>query len=322
MNSYNLENEERKNRTNAFILTFIINAAMLFLFWKITVWSAEENQKKDEILAGGGFIMNYGTDKAGSGNVYSRNKANKSPEVVDSKPSEEIKKTKEVTVPEPEVNKNKLTPTKKEVEQPLIASTKPSSVKYKEVKEVKVDKKEKTKPLTETKKVANKPAAQPVIDNSALFPVKKDNGSNGSSGTNSKAGGASDGNSKGTGNQGQPEGRSVSDAEYTKRPPGDGSGGNGGSGAGNGSSHTLIGWTWNSKPVVDDDSNDTGVIRFKIKIDSDGDVVDISVIESTVSPNVMRKYKSALQRTKFRPTTGDKKTDYSSGTVTFRLNSR
>lgn len=323
MNSYNLENEERKNRTNAFILTFLINAAMLFLFWTITVWSAEENKKKDEVLAGGGFIMNYGTDKAGSGTNYSRNKANKSPELVDSKPAEDVKKTKVIpAVVEPEISKNKVVPTKKEVEQPLISSTRASTVKYKEVKDTKVDKKEKIKPITETKKVANKPAAQPVIDNSALFPVKKATGSNGTAGTNPKSGGASDGNSKGTGNQGQPEGRSVSDGEYNKRPSGDGSGGNGGSGGGTGSSLTLLGWTWTARPVVDDDSNDTGIIKFKITIDSDGDVVDISVTESTVSPNVMRKYKSVLQKTKFRPTTGDRKTDYSTGTVTFRLNSR
>ncbi len=84
----------------------------------------------------------------------------------------------------------------------------------------------------------------------------------------------------------------------------------------------ITGWTWTNKPNVNDDSDETGIIKFRIKVDSDGDVVDVTQIESTVSPAVAQQYKRAVQRTKFRPTSDGDKPDISTGTVTFKLNAR
>ncbi|MDZ7898848.1 MAG: hypothetical protein U5N85_12615 [Arcicella sp.] len=64
------------------------------------------------------------------------------------------------------------------------------------------------------------------------------------------------------------------------------------------------------------------LLNFRIKVDGDGDVVDVTQIESTVSPAVAQQYKRAVQRTKFKPTSDGDKPDISTGTVTFRLNPR
>lgn len=324
MNSYHLEQEESKNRQRALIITILINAIMFYLFWYITVWTGEEN-KKEELAGGGGFVLNFGTDKSGSGNVYTRNKASDLKEANESKAAPEEKKVERViakpAVVAPELEKiNKVVKSPKEA--PLVSSKISSPVKVKESLNTKADKKVLSAKPAEVKPTPT--PAKPVekINNSALLPTKKgSSASNGTTGSDSKAGGASDGNTSGKGNQGQPNGQLVQGGEYSKKPLGDGGGGTGGN-AGSGSSLSLTGWTWFSKPVVDDDSNDTGIIRFKIKVDSDGDVVDISVLESTVSPTVMQKYKKTVQRTKFRPTSDGDKPEYSSGTVTFKLSPR
>jgi periplasmic protein TonB len=167
-----------------------------------------------------------------------------------------------------------------------------------------------------------KPTPQPKVDEGALFPAKKGtSNTNGTSGTNNRQGGAADGEGGGKGNQGQPNGNVVEGGTYKKVPVGDGGGGTGGN-KGGGTALSLTGWTWNAKPNVDDNSDETGVIKFRIKVDSDGDVVDVTQIESTVSPAVAQQYKRAVQRTKFRPTSDGDKPDISTGTVTFRLNPR
>lgn len=324
MNSYHLEEEEEsKNRQKALIITIVINAIMFYLFWYITVWTSEEN-KKEEIAGGGGFVMNFGTDKSGSGRVYTRNKASDLKEEIESKAAPEEKKIEKVAPPvvSPPLEKVKVAKSKPVKEAPLVSSKLTSPVKVKEEVVSKVAKKVEPKP-TESKTVATaKPVEKAKIDNSALLPTKRGNAtSNGTNGSESRPGGASDGTSKGKGNQGQPEGKIVEGGEYTKRPAGDGNGGTGGN-AGSGSSLSMTGWTWYSKPVVDDDSNDTGIIRFKIKVDSDGDVVDISLIESSVSPTVMQKYKNTVKRTKFKPTSDGDRPEYSSGTVIFKLSPR
>lgn len=314
MNSYQLEQEESKNRQRALIITILVNAVMFYLFWYITVWTGEEN-KKEELAGGGGFVLNFGTDKSGSGNVYTRNKANDLKEAVESKPApaeKEVVKPAVVTPPVAEVKKTTKVPT----EAPIVSSKLSSPFKVKEELSKKIDKKpvDVKPPVSPTKPVEK-------VNTSALLPTKKGNTANGAVGSVAKPGGASDGNTNGRGNQGQPNGQLVQGGEYSKKPIGEGGGGTGGN-AGNGSSLSLTGWTWYSKPVVDDDSNDTGIIKFRIKVDSDGDVVDISLIESTVSPTVMQKYKKTVQRTKFKPTSDGDKPDYSSGTVTFKLSPR
>jgi protein TonB len=321
MNHHNLEAEESKNRQIAFFTTFTFNAAMLFLFWYITIWTATEN-KKEELLGGGGFVVNFGTDKKGSGNVFTKNHASPLKNEVDSKAAEtkEIKKVVNKPVVVPEVVKAKPVKPKPVKETPIVSSKVKSPVVVKETPPAKVTPKPAPKPV-EAPPVA-KPAPEPKVNSDGLFPTKKGkSNSNGTTGSNPNPGGAADGTGGGKGNQGQPDGNVVKGGTYEKRPVGDGNGGTGGT-AGGGSSLSMTGWTWTSKPAVNDDSDETGIIRFRIKVDSDGDVVDVQQIESTVSPAVAQQYKRAVQRTKFKPTSGGDKPDISTGTVSFRLNPR
>jgi periplasmic protein TonB len=322
MQSYNIEAEESKNRQIAFFTTLSFNALMLFAFWYITVWTASEN-KKVEQMGGGGFLVNFGMDKKGSGNVYTKNHASPLKEEIESKAAEALKVKKEVKKPvEKVVVKAKPVKPKPVKEAPVVTSKVKSPVVVKETPPAKVIPKPSAKPVDATPTPAKPAPVQPKVDEGALFPTKKGTANtNGTSGNSNQKGGAADGTGGGKGNQGQPDGNVVKGGTYEKKPVGDGGGGTGGN-AGNGSSLSLTGWTWNAKPNVNDDSDETGIIKFRIKVDSDGDVVDVTQIESTVSPAVAQQYKRAVQKTKFRPTSDGDKPDISSGTVTFRLNPR
>jgi len=333
MTSHQLEQEESKNRQVAFITTFFFNAIMFFLFWYVTVWTAAEN-KKEEIAGGGGFVVNFGTDKKGSGNMFTKNHASPLKNKVDSKPAEviEIKKVIKKTVVVPEVVKVKTIKPKPVKETPVITSKVKSPVVVKEAPPAKVTPKASPKAVeTPPKSTPPKAVEQPKVNSDGLFPAKKGKtNSNGTTGTNPNAGGASDGTTGGAkGNQGQPDGNIVKGGTYEKKPPGNGTGGGsgiggglGGAGNGNKPSLSLTGWTWMSKPIVDDNSDETGIIKFKIKVNSDGDVVDVTQTESTISPAVAQQYKRAIQRIKFKPTSDGDKPDISTGTVSFRLNPR
>ncbi len=332
MTSNQLEQEESKNRQIAFITTFVFNAIMFFLFWYVTIWTAAEN-KKEEKAGGGGFVVNFGTDKKGSGNVFTKNHASPLKNEVDSKPAEvvEIKKVTKNPVVVPEVVKVKKVKPKPVEETPIITSKVKSPVVVKETPPAKVTPKPSPKPVeTPPKPMPPKVVEQPKVNSDGLFPAKKGKtNSNGTTGTNPNAGGASDGTGGGKGNQGQPDGNVVG-GTYEKKLPGDGTGGGAGKGGGPGGdggggnkpSLSLTGWTWMSKPNVNDNSDEIGIIKFRIKVDAEGDVVDVIQTESTVSPALAQQYKRAVQRTKFKPTSDGGKPDISTGTVSFRLSPR
>ncbi|MDZ7936569.1 MAG: hypothetical protein U5M51_16735 [Emticicia sp.] len=321
MQTYNLEAEESKNRQIAFLTTVVSTATMLFLFWYITVWTATEN-KKVEQMGGGGFLVNFGMDKKGSGRVFTKNLASPLKDPIESKAAEAAEVKKEVRKPvvKPVEVKTKPVKAKPVKEAPVVTSKVKSPVVVKEEPPAKVTPKPSPKPVESTP--ASKPTPQPKVDEGALFPAKKGtSNTNGTSGSSNRQGGAADGEGGGKGNQGQPNGNVVEGGSYKKLPVGDGGGGTGGN-KGGGTALSLTGWTWNAKPNVDDNSDETGIIKFRIKVDSDGDVVDVTQIESTVSPAVAQQYKRAVQRTKFKPTSDGDKPDISTGTVTFRLNPR
>lgn len=323
MTSYNMEAEESKNKQIAFFFSFTFNALMLFLFWYITIWTAEEN-KKVEKVGGGGFVVNFGMDKKGSGNVYTKNYASPLKNEVDSKPAERTEEKKVIKKPviTPEVVKVKPVKPKPVKETPVIASKVKSPVVVKETPPAKVTPKPSPKPVEAPPTPSPAKPVEPKVNSDGLFPTKKGKtNSNGTTGTNPNPGGAADGTGGGKGNQGQLDGNVVKGGTYEKKPVGDGGGGTGGS-KGTGSSLSMTGWTWTSKPNVSDDSDETGIIKFRIKVDADGDVVDVTQIESSVSPAVAQQYKRAVQRTKFKPTSEGDKPDISTGTVTFRLNAR
>lgn len=316
--NYQQENEESKNRTIAFILTTLFNVALFLLCWYATVWTSSENIKR-EIIGGGGVLVNFGTDNQGSGDIYNKNHASDSKNMVESAPpkKEEIKKTvkvKPVTPPEPKV----IRKPKPVSEQPVITSNRPSPVKVKEPIPTKVVTKtpSTSKPVTPRQPAEATP--QPIPG--ATYPPRR-TGGNGTSGTSTAQGAGGEGTGGGRGNQGQQDGNVVRGGTYQPRKPGTGGGDTGGDGTGKGSL-AMAGWTWVSKPVIDINTDDEGIVRLRFKVDSDGDVQYIEVLEATVgNPAVVAKCKAKLKATKFRPTDDNDKAPLSTGTVTFKISS-
>ncbi|MFN2302296.1 MAG: hypothetical protein ACK2TV_01060, partial [Anaerolineales bacterium] len=72
-------------------------------------------------------------------------------------------------------------------------------------------------------------------------------------------------------------------------------------GGGGGSSLELAGWIWDFEPDPRDTSNEDGRIVFKIKIDDMGQIISVKTLESTVSPDVERIYKTEVKSLTFSP---------------------
>ena len=89
-----------------------------------------------------------------------------------------------------------------------------------------------------------------------------------------------------------------------------------------GSSLSLAGWRWDREPKPNDTSSASGKIVYKIVVDSDGYLVNIETITSTVSQAVERKYRAAVEKLTFSKTADYKTAPVSTGTVTFIIKSK
>ena len=288
-NTVEQKNLERKNQRKALAITLVIQGLLFLLFWYAKVWSAEEMKLE---LPEPGFQVNYGTDDEGGGNVQSYNQASDLQNNDESQPAE---KETEVAA----VTKAKPTPSSKET---VISSAVKSPVSISE----------------NTKKtaiVSTKPAPEPEekIDEGALF--KKKTTSNGTRGTNPNPGGNSNGTDAGKiGDKGSRNGTINNSTNYS---------GNGGSGDGAGSSSVNIaGWRIANRPNVKDDTGETGLIRFTIKIDEDGNIIKLVIAENSFSNSLAQKYKRAIEKSKFIKTSSGPSPKEATGSITFRVGER
>ena len=290
---------ERKNRITALIYTIGLNAILFFLFFTINIWSGEE--LKMEIPAGG-FEVNYGNTNEGGGDIQTQNQTNASLNEQESAPSEITPINERVK----EVNE-------KPTEATLLSSKLKSPVKIEEkIAEKKVE------AVSKPKKEIIPVEAPPKIDENALF--KKKTTTNGTRGNNNAIGGNSNGNDVGKiGDKGQLNG-DINNSGIYEGSKGSGKGSNNGIGGGNGMSVNLTGWKLSSQPKVNDDSDETGVIRFSIKIDENGNILSVKIIESTVSGTLAQKYKKAIEKLSFKPTSSGERPEFSTGTIGFKLN--
>lgn len=294
------QEEERKNRIKALIYTIIINALLFFIFITVNIWTSEEVKME---LPAGGFEVNYGNSEIGGGDIQTKNQVNELLSEEESKPSEEIKSA------EKEVVKNKVD------ESTLLTSKVKSPVKI-EAKPVE----KKIEPAKVAKKEVVPVEVAPKIDDNALF--KKKSTSNGTKGTNPNPGGNSNGTDVSKiGDKGQLNGDINNSAIY-KGPKGNNGGSNSGIGGGNGLSVNLTGWALASRPQVNDDSDETGIIRFSIKIDENGSIISLKIVETTLSASVAQKYKRAIEKLSFKPTSSGERPEVSTGTIMFKINSK
>jgi outer membrane biosynthesis protein TonB len=267
----------------------VIQGLLFLLFWYAKIWSAEEMKLE---LPEPGFEVNYGTDDEGGGNVQSYNQASNLPNNDESQPAEKETEVASVT-------KAKPTPSSKET---VISSVVKSPVSISE----------NTK---KTAVVSTKPTPEPEekIDEGALF--KKKTTSNGTRGTNPNPGGNSNGPDAGKiGDKGSRNGTINNSTNYS---------GNGGIGEGSGSSSVNIsGWRIANRPNVKDDTGETGMIRFTIKIDEDGNIIKLVIAENSFSNSLAQKYKRAIEKSKFIKTSSGPSPKEATGSITFRVGER
>ena len=211
----------------------------------------------------------------------------------------------------------------KQVKKTFITISKVKSpVVIKETSPVKVTPKPSPKPV-ETLPTPTLPKAveQPKVNTDGLFPAKKgkinydaaigsnlyvdDNGNEGQPDENVIKGGTYEGSSFKNRTKGSSGKRGISyqDDDEENKPL-----------------LNSTGWTWTSRINVKDDSDEIGIMRFNIQISSDGEIIGINTVSSSVSPELVQKYKRAICRTKFTPIDDTNKPEITKATITIRLN--
>lgn len=302
--------EEKEHRTIAFVTTTVLNILLLLLLFLINAWQAPD----PPLPVIGIELANLGNSTKGSGTVQTRNKPSDNPSREESKPATQVEKAAK---PTPVREKVEPQPEKPQpvVEQPTRVSRVESPVKAvekPEAKEIKPVTPPKTAPVAKPAPPAeSKPAPQPKVDSKGLYGKSKSNGTTGSS---ENPGGNNNGppGNKGVGDFGNPDGKVDGKGLYGK-----------GSGGGGGSSLAMTGWTWASRPVVNDPSSEVGKIVIQIKVDDQGDLTSVRIIEKTVSQSVAELYKRAVEQISFVPTnSGAARPASSTGTITFIIRSR
>lgn len=134
--------------------------------------------------------------------------------------------------------------------------------------------------------------------------------------TTEKSNPSGDGNTNKMGNQGSTDGKIDSKGLYP------GSGGKGNGPGGNGAL-SMAGWHLEADPKVDNANKEAGKVVFSIKIDEDGAIIGINVIEKQVSEALVQRCKDEINRMEFiKNRDNSSSAPFSTGTLTFvfRLN--
>jgi protein TonB len=204
--------------------------------------------------------------------------------------------------PDPAPQQSEITPSAPSEEtQQQPESVEPEKLITGEEETVNIPSEVKPKKLTEVEPTPAKPT--PVKPSAqSLFPNEKSSPSNNNNGN--KPGTVGD---MGKTN-GNPDARGIYDGN-----PGKGKGG---------SSLEMAGWKWDSKPTVNDESSEEGRIVFQVKVDEEGNIVSVNVLEKNVSPALVRKYQKEVEALSFSRTSGGNTGEGATGRITFIITSR
>ncbi|MGL4632575.1 MAG: hypothetical protein ACRCVT_15335 [Leadbetterella sp.] len=293
-------------KSNEYSVSFLYTSLLTFLFFSLLFFLKLSFVKPEDLTSGlMGVDLNYGVDEKGSGTIQTLNKANPSPNTEEMAP-----------------DKGEDKPVKSEITPPVSKPVKEAAPKPSKVNELTGEEDTKVvRPKTETKttptkvispvatakvetkpKVESKPSppAPPARTVDAGSVMKKSStgaaGSNGSIGNKAGTGGNNNGDGKNgeVGDQGGKDGTLDGKSLYGKR----GTGGNGPGGNGNGTTSVNISG-WKNRGALNlgkDNSKETGRIKFTVIIDEFGDIVQIAVKESSLSPSVTNFYKSQVMK--------------------------
>ncbi|HEX8659319.1 MAG TPA: hypothetical protein VF690_17405 [Hymenobacter sp.] len=269
------------HRREALIGTLVVHGLLLLLF-VFTVFKGPNPPLN--AIGGDGVELNYGLDEAGSGEVQSRATANNSANREDSRPpvASSDPQPRPVAAATPE-------PTPAAQEKVITSDAEESPVSEEPV--------ETPAPPKEEVKEAPKPARKVAV---AFAPKGgATGGGNGTNGSSNEPTGNNNGDRPGSvGDQGDPNGSLDAKALY-------GAPGSGGSGSSPGSGGLeMSGWRFESTPVVDAVDDNSGIIRFKIKISSDGEVQSVTKVSGNVSAAQEKLCRDKLLNANFVKTNG------------------
>ncbi|MBC7920701.1 MAG: hypothetical protein H7Z75_06375 [Ferruginibacter sp.] len=305
---------QKKNRNVALTASVVIHALILLLLALFVSWGAP-----DPPLSAGGVELNFGLDPAGFGDVQTVAVPNDSKNR-DAKPGPPKTRATPAPVEEPAaepVRKTPETPLTTEAESPVEVVEKKTDKPEPKVErpvEKPVERKTEPAPKPVEKPVEKKP--EPKVDQRAVM----ESGSGGTGGNKNAPVGNNNGDKPGTvGDQGDPRGTLNGKALY-----GDpGSGGGTGGGAGTGSAISITGWVPDFKPKIDKDLVEEGKVVFRVKIDDQGNIQSVVLVEQTVGPATVALCKKEVEKLTFSPTSDNPNpAPTSTGTVTFIIRSR
>lgn len=248
------------NRREGLIGTLVFHGLLLLLF-VFTVFKGP-NPPLDAVSSNGGVELNYGLDPAGSGNIQSLAAANASQNREDSRPPKSSPDPQ--PRPEPTATPERTPPAQEKI---ITSDAEESPVVEAPV--------EKPAPAKEEVKVAPKPRRQVAVTFSPnASATGGGNGVNGSS--NAPTGNSNGDDAPGTvGDKGDRRG-TFGGVRYTG-DPGTGGGEGGGDGFGN------SGWAFENTPKPTPVDNQGGSLRFKIKIDENGDIQSVEKVGGNMS---------------------------------------
>ena len=228
-------------------------------------------------MGGDGVELNYGLDAAGGGDVQTLATANASLHKEDSRPPAATRpeptpqpaqpRAAPTPPPQPQAQQKVITSEAEEAGAVAPPADKPTAKLVEPVREAPTPPKPREQPRTLYVPQGSASGAP---------------GGNGVSGTSNAPTGNSNGDRPGTvGDQGDPRGSLNAKALYGEP----GSGGSGSRpGAGGGSGLEMSGWRFDTPPVVAALDDNPGLIRFRLKINADGEVESVSKVSGNVSP--------------------------------------
>lgn len=285
-----MSEKEKKNHRIGLITSIGIHAAVVILFLLLMAWRAP-NPPFPEY----GIELNFGLDSEGYGEVQPETLPSESEQAEEQQEVQENKEQQEET---PEViNPEETTAV---TEQPVSKTESPVTVTEKkpEVKPTpKVEEKPKeSKPVEQVKKEEKILAAYPSE-------TKKEEGKTT----------ANHGDDPATvGDKGSKEGTLDASALYGKQ-----------GGGGGGPALDLAGWDWDNIPNPAISNAETnGKVVFEIKVDANGEVTGIRVIERSLSIDAEKACRDAISKLTFTKKPGAVVPDISTGKITFVVRTR
>lgn len=288
MEHRHLDEQEKKSRRWAAVLSVTMHVAVGLILFFLAAWRAP-----DPPLPEYGIELNFGMDAAGFGEVQPQT-------------AEEVPVPEQTEPVVEEFSEDTPEPVAVAEESPVVIKPKKKEIKKVEPKKAEPKKIEPEKKPVEKKPEPEKP--KPTVDQSALFktPAEKQ--------TAEKSGSQGD-VPDAKGDQGSKEGSLDAKALY-------GTPGGGGGGGGNGSGLQMAGWKWDREPNVKTPDNEKpGKLVFEIKVDENGDIVKLTVIERGLSLETEKRCREEIMRRTFTPT-GANVPPISTGRITFVVKAR